>query len=117
MPARCEQVEPACLGRTPAIEAAHVGDVTVDEVAEPARRGRTAVKAGQEILVVGYARPERRRTSADRGAIKGRTCVHANNYNHHEYKSLCGLKNFFTISPRDAEASIFVGGQRMPPPR
>src|SRR5215471_17524281 len=70
-----------------AIEAAHVGDVAVDEVAEPARRAGAAVKAGQEILVIGYARPERRRTSADRGAIGGRTCVHASNYAHHENKS------------------------------
>jgi hypothetical protein len=46
----------------------HVSDVAVDEVAEPARRAGAAVKAGQEILVIGYARPERRRTSADRGA-------------------------------------------------
>jgi hypothetical protein len=69
MPARCEQVEPACLGRTPEFEAAHVGDVTVDEVAELARRGRTAVKAGQEILVVDYARPaHERRPKGDRGA-------------------------------------------------
>src|SRR6516225_1932929 len=70
-----------------AIEAAHVSDVAVDEIAEPARRARAAIKAGQEILVIGYARPERRRTSPDRGAIEGRTCVHASNYTHHEHKS------------------------------
>src|SRR5262249_61533022 len=60
-----------------AIEAAHVGDVAVDEVAEPARRAGAAVKAGQEILVIGYACPERRRTSPGRGAIEGQTYVQA----------------------------------------
>src|SRR6516165_458811 len=70
-----------------AIEAAHVGDESVDQITKAARSGRTAVEAGQEILVIGYARPERRRTSADRGAIEGRTCVHARNYAHHEHKS------------------------------
>ena len=49
-----------------AIEAAHAGDENVDQIPKAARRGRTAVE--QEILVIGYARPEHRRTSADPGA-------------------------------------------------
>jgi hypothetical protein len=45
--------------------------------------GQRRVSAFTQALT----RPERRRRSADRGAIEGRTCVHTINYARHEYKS------------------------------
>src|SRR5262249_32719482 len=50
-----------------AIEAAHVGDESVDQIAKAARRGRTAIEARQQILVVRH-----RGTSARRELTRGR---------------------------------------------
>src|SRR5262245_44418049 len=50
-----------------AIEAAHVGDESVNQIAKAARRGRTAIEARQQVLVVRH-----RGTSARRELSRGR---------------------------------------------
>src|SRR5215510_12478557 len=43
------------LDRRTAIEAAHVGNEGVDQITKTARRGRTAVEARQQVLVVRHS--------------------------------------------------------------
>ena len=69
---------------------AHVGDEGVDQIAEAARRSRTAIEARQKVLVVrnrgtSSRRPlaQGRRCSLDNGTISG----HSRTYAQYELKS------------------------------
>src|SRR5215472_17498706 len=57
------------------IEAAHVGDESVDQIAKTARRGRTAIEARQQVLVVRHrgTSPRRELSRGKRYGLDNRT--------------------------------------------